>query len=150
MGARGPARKTPTPHARTTAGVPPAPPWLDEVAAEEYHRVAKELTEAEVDIQHVDMAILSLYAQSYSDVMQLTLDLREEGVVTETKRGTPVSNPKVTALNGAYNRLRHAAMRLGFSPLDRLRVPIVKEGEDGEDDGLKDFLKITQKRAPKK
>lgn len=138
MGARGPARRTrkkPT----LRPGVPPPPSWLSDGAKKEYRRSAKELLNGNVDVHRVDMAILAAYAQSYDDVSRLSIELREEGETLLTERGTPVANPKVTALSGAYNRLRQNAMRLGFSPLDRQRVP-VSENTESEPDELDDLL----------
>lgn len=123
MGARGPLPKGRKPALKFAPGVPPPPAWLDATARAEYARVVEELAANPDHLQQVDMSVISTYAQAYSDVCRLTRDVRKEGetLVSATK-GTSYLNPKVGALSAAYNRMREAAAKLAFSPVDRMRM----------------------------
>ena len=122
MGSRGPAPKAKAGTIKFRAGVPPAPPWLDDDAKAEYARAAEELEAAEASVQQPDMAVLARYAQAYSDVARLTQKIRDEGEVTMGVQG-PVANPRLRALSLAHRTLAETCQKLGFSPADRARVP---------------------------
>lgn len=107
---------------RIRQGVPPPPPWLDQAAAAEYKRVAKELGEAEV-AQQTDAATLATYAQAYADVARLTLEIREESEIIVLPNGIRSANPKIAVRAQAQRQLLQAVGQLGFSPVARTRVP---------------------------
>jgi len=139
MGSRGPASKKGT-SLKFTPGVPDAPEWLDEVAREEYARVSAEMEKAGRDyLQQVDLSDLLTYAQGYSDVARLTVKVRETGETLQSARGGFYPNPDNNALQMAYNRMKAAAGRLGFSPSDRNRIGSKATGKQ-RDDPLSNFV----------
>lgn len=122
MGSRGPASKKPT-TLKFTPGVPTAPAWLDDVARAEYARVSAEMERAGRDyLQQVDLSDLVTYSQGFADVARLTLVVRDEGETLISLKGGAYPNPNNNALQMAYNRMKAAAGRLGFSPSDRNRI----------------------------
>jgi P27 family predicted phage terminase small subunit len=121
MGARGPIGKSAA-GLKFTAGAPPAPAWLDATAKAEYERAVTELASIPDHIQQVDLAVLATYAQAYSDVCRLTKAVRREGDTVKSSKGTAYLNPKSIALASAHKRLQQASAKLGFSPVDRLRM----------------------------
>ncbi len=123
MGSRGPAPKAAaTDIMRIRQGVPPPPPWLDDAAAAEYKRVAKELGAAEV-AQQTDAATLATYAQAYADVARLTVEIRAQGEVVTLPNGIQTANPRLKVLAQAQRQLAASSSQLGFSPVARTRVP---------------------------
>lgn len=138
MGARGPLPEA-KPTVNFRPGVPSAPSWLDPVAKREYKRVVRLLAERPGHLQQVDMAVLCTYAQGYSDVVRLTLDVRREGESLSGAKGGSYLNPKCSALAQAHNRMREAQAKLGFSPGDRARTS-AKGVRDGAPSPLAGFI----------
>ena len=104
--------------------IPTAPSWLDADAKREFGRVGKLLFEAGV-ITVLDRGVLAMYAQAWSDVARLTVEIREKGstITTKTKNGVTVRrHPAMSVLNQAYGRLNSSSQRLGLSPVDSDRV----------------------------
>lgn len=122
MGNRGPLPKTKPGSIKFRPGVPVAPAWLDRAAQAEYARAVDELAAADASVQQPDMAMLARYAQAYSDVARLSVQIRDEGEVTQGVQG-PVANPRLRALSMAHRNLAETCQKLGFSPADRARVP---------------------------
>jgi P27 family predicted phage terminase small subunit len=122
MGARGPITKAKAGTIKFRQGVPPPPPWLNDVAAEEYNRAAAELEAADASVQQPDMAVLASYAQSYAEVALLTKEIERTGWITEGQKGE-VANPLIAARAKSYQTLLACTQKLGFSPADRARVP---------------------------
>lgn len=139
MGSRGPTAKGAT-SLKFSPGVPPAPDFLDDVARAEYARVSEEMEKAGRDyLQQVDLSDLITYAQGYSDVARLTLVVRDEGESLTSLKGGVYPNPNNNALQMAYNRMKAAASRLGFSPSDRNRIGN-KSGGKNKSDPLDKFV----------
>lgn len=99
-------------------GVPKAPSFLDKVAKMEYVRAAKLL---EGVVQQCDMAILATYAQSFSDYVRLTEEVKGQEVIV-SERGSHLMNPKVKILALHQKRMIETARELGFSPYSRERL----------------------------
>lgn len=124
MGARGPQpgfkEKL---KAHFTDGVPPPPDWLDAAAVEEYLRVSEELEKQPGHLQMVDMAVLAQYAQSYSDTVRLTAEIRIFGEFAYSpKTWTEYAHPRVGMLSMARKALLECATKLGFSPTSRSQL----------------------------
>lgn len=120
MGNRGPAAKAKAPTLSYPRGTPPPPAWLDALAVEEYLRAAKLMG----DVMTVaDMSILAIFAQAYSDFIRFTTDLRTESEVIRLNNGIVASNPKCVLRDQACKRMQAASSKLGFSPVDRAKVP---------------------------
>lgn len=121
MGARGPAPQAKAGAIRFRPGVPPPPDHLDADAVAEYVRAAEELEAADASLQQVDFSCLAAYAQAYSDVRRLTLQLRGKET-TVTPQGE-IASPLLRFLALAERTRMSNAAKLGFSPADRARVP---------------------------
>lgn len=131
MGNRGPAAKLKKGGIAYATGTPKAPAWLDEIAATEYARAAKLMGDA---LTHADMSVLSTYAQAYADFVRLTAELRTEKEVVKLNNGVLAANPKCNLREAACKRMQSASSKLGFSPVDRARVPASSKAEVDEFD----------------
>ena len=105
------------------AGLPPAPAHLDAVGRAEYDRVAQI-----AGVTHGDMAIVSIYAAAWADVVRMEESIRGNEV-TETPQGV-VLNPALKALTIKKRELLQAAAKLGFTPADRARVPGQEQADE--------------------
>ena len=133
MGLRGPIPKQKNNAISFNPGVPSPPKYLDAEAKKEYRRIVKELESSGADLQQPDMAMVSLYAQSYADVARLTEVIREEGEVIDGLHAK-VFNPRIRALEAAKKSMSAACAKLGFSPVDRARVPASKTKQGRKND----------------
>lgn len=123
MGSRGPmAARSGAAKIQFEAGVPAAPSHLDAAAKKEYNRIVKLLSTATGYLQQVDLGVLSIYAQTWSDIQRLTKQVRKEGETLIGSQGGSYLNPTYSALCNAQTRLDKLASKLGFSPADRERL----------------------------
>jgi P27 family predicted phage terminase small subunit len=114
------------------ASIPPPPPHLDADAKKEYKRVADAMGEAgDGYLQCVDVALLSTYAQAWSDMVRLTPLVRGQETLMSDK-GNAYPNPLAASLAQAYNRVAAATKELGFSPNSRKRIgEVMPKTEEG-------------------
>lgn len=122
MGSRGPLAKDKKDGLKLAPGVAEPPPHLDEAGRAEYLRAAELLGD---HCTHADMVVLAQYAAAWSDVVRLEAACRGNEVV-QGPQG-PVVNPLLKAIAIKERRLMQCASKLGFSPVDRARVPPAKE-----------------------
>jgi len=66
-----------------------------------------------------DKLIAANLAKTYSAIDQLWSDINNEGFVVENQRGTPVANPKVSALNSMTSAMQSLNKTLGLSASQR-------------------------------
>jgi len=135
MGSRGPIASTKAAGVTYPAGKPEAPDWLADEARTEYERAAELMGRA---LTLADMATLAVYAESYADFAQLTREIRKEGVTVMLNNGVFASNPKCSQRDAAAKRMQSAAAKLGFSPVDRARVP---KSSDGKANPFSEYVK---------
>jgi P27 family predicted phage terminase small subunit len=66
-----------------------------------------------------DRLIAANLAKTYAAIDQLWGDINAEGYVVENQRGTPVANPKVSALNSMTSAMQSLNKTLGLSASQR-------------------------------
>ena len=66
-----------------------------------------------------DRLIAANLAKTYAAIDQLWADINVEGYVVENQRGTPVANPKVSALNSMTGAMQSLNRTLGLSASQR-------------------------------
>ena len=125
MGTRGPQPNRQEPMPTTRTKLPPPPKHLDAVAKKEYRRASEQLAEIGVALEAVDLALLAIYAQAWSDYVRLTGEIRTEGEIISGYRGASRRNPKLGILRAAADAMQKAAKQLGLSPLSRRKLPKV-------------------------
>ena len=96
-----------------------APPeWLDETGAEEFRRIVEETGKPEM-LDNGDMAVLAVYADSYSRYSKASLDGDAKG------------------RNEAAKIILQCSARLGLTATDRLRLTTPKKEKRPENKFLK-------------
>jgi phage terminase small subunit len=80
------------------------------------------------------MAILATYAQAWADVSRMEQDLRGKETINGPQG--PVVNPLLKAIGIRKREMFTAAAKLGFSPVDRARVPKSQAAEADEFSGF--------------
>ena len=132
---RGKYRK---PEPEPTSSVPTCPTWLSAYAKTEWKRITRELKKIGI-LTQVDRAVLAGYCQSWSDYMEATKLLRNEGGVLTTAQGTPVRNPLANIQGDARTSMLRFAQELGLSPAARARL--ATEKPKSADDPLSELMK---------
>lgn len=111
------------------------PNWLDKVAKAEYKRIYPLLNE--LPIANLDLALVVMYCQTYSNYIDASKNLTREKVV-ETERGSKLS-PYYTIQRDSITAMNQICSKLGLSLDSRMKVmPPKKDKKDN--DVMDDFL----------
>ena len=111
------------------------PNFLDKVAKAEYTRIYPLLEE--LPIASLDLALVVMYCQTYSNYIEASKQLAREKVV-ETERGSKLS-PYYTIQRDSITAMNQIAPKLGLSLDSRMKVVTPKK-EDKEKDPMESFL----------
>lgn len=111
------------------------PNWLDNVAKAEYKRIYPLILE--LPIKSLDLALLAMYCQTYSNYIDSTKKLAREKVV-ETERGSKLS-PYYTIQRDSITAMNSIAPKLGLTLDSRMKV-LTPTKEEKEKDIMSDFL----------
>lgn len=129
------------PQPRQIAPTPPDP--LDDLALEEWHRMATLLTNLGL-LTEVDRSALAAYCQSYgrwaaaqNAIKELASrpDVPFDGLVVSTPSGAMIQNPLVGIANKAARDMVNFAAEFGMTPSARARLALGDPG--GADPGDK-------------
>lgn len=111
------------------------PNFLDKVAKAEYKRIYPLLEE--LPIASLDLALIVMYCQTYSNYIEASKQLAREKVV-ETERGSKLS-PYYTIQRDSITAMNQIAPKLGLSLDSRMKVVTPKK-EVKDIDPMSDFL----------
>lgn len=111
------------------------PNFLDKVAKTEYKRIYPLLEE--LPIASLDLALVVMYCQTYSNYVEASKQLVREKVV-ETERGSKLS-PYYTIQRDSITAMNQIAPKLGLSLDSRMKVMTPKK-EVKDIDPMSDFL----------
>lgn len=111
------------------------PNFLDKVAKAEYKRIYPLLEE--LPIASLDLALVVMYCQTYSNYVEASKQLVREKVV-ETERGSKLS-PYYTIQRDSITAMNQIAPKLGLSLDSRMKVMTPKK-EVKDIDPMSDFL----------
>ncbi|MEB5650152.1 phage terminase small subunit P27 family [Mammaliicoccus sciuri] len=111
------------------------PNFLDKVAKAEYKRIYPLLEE--LPIASLDLALVVMYCQTYSNYVEASKHLVREKVV-ETERGSKLS-PYYTIQRDSITAMNQIAPKLGLSLDSRMKVMTPKK-EVKDIDPMSDFL----------
>lgn len=107
------------------------PSWLSVDAQREFTRVVEEVSKIDI-LDNLDLGVLAVYCNAYSNY-KITVDiLREEGniITKETSHGvSQVVNPALKAQETYIRQIMQCSTKLGLATTDRLKlvVPVKKE-----------------------
>ncbi|EEM55724.1 MULTISPECIES: phage terminase small subunit P27 family [Bacillus cereus group] len=109
------------------------PTWLDSVAKKEFRRIAGELLELDV-ITNIDVNALATYCDAYSDYVECTKIIREEGLLVEytnkAAETNKVPHPLLTKKKQLHEQMKTLAVEFGLTPSARAKIviPNIKQG----------------------
>jgi len=107
------------------------PDHLDEIALDEYHRVADKLFGLGL-LSEIDRTALAGYACCYSLWVQTTNEINESGLTVKRTNGDFVPNPLLHVQYKAQQQLRLFLVEFGMSPSSRSKVAVKKESDKTE------------------
>jgi len=110
------------------------PDWLSVNATAKWNELAPLLSDQGL-LQTVDRDALSVYCDSYADVLAANAILARDGIVQENGRGGYTAHPAQTVKNHATAKMKVLALEFGLTPAARSRV-VIDESET-EDQSLK-------------
>ena len=113
------------------------PSWLDKTAKTEWKRILPLIRE--LPVADLDMALLAMYCQTYSNYISATKELDNEMVI-ETERGTKLSS-YYTVQRDSVNTMNSIAPKLGLTVESRLKIlspDTKKEKKDEFEDLMND------------
>lgn len=113
------------------------PAYLDATAKKEYKRITKLLEE--LPIADLDLSLVVAYCQTYSNYIQATKKLNNQGLVVETERGTKLSS-YYTAQRDATDRLISLSNKLGLNIDSRMKI-LTPKNDTKEVDPFEEFMK---------
>ena len=109
------------------------PTWLDSVAKREFKRIAGELLDLDV-ITNIDVNALARYCDAYSDYVESTKIVREEGLMVEytnkAAETNKVAHPLLTKKKQFHEQMKALEVELGLTPSARAKIviPNIKQG----------------------
>lgn len=108
------------------------PEWLSDIAKEEFNRQVKLLKEVKL-ITESDVMQLATYCDAYSDYVECTRIIHEEGLMTEhtNKAGETnrIPHPLLTKKKQLFEQMKTMAVEFGLTPSARARIAIPQEKE---------------------
>lgn len=108
------------------------PIWLDAVAKKEFKRLVAELVQVDL-ISNVDVNALATYCDAYSDYVQCTKIIHEEGLMVEytnkAAETNKVPHPLLTKKKQLHEQMKSLATEFGLTPSARAKIAIPKKEE---------------------
>jgi len=109
--------------------IPKASEHLDELATEEWNRMAVELYPIGV-MTVVDRSALEAYCCEYSIWVQASGQIQTHGMVIKAQSGFPVQSPYLAIANRAQSEMRRWLCELGCTPSSRTRVEVAPKKKE--------------------
>ncbi|BCJ86463.1 phage terminase small subunit P27 family [Effusibacillus dendaii] len=108
------------------------PVWLNDVAKKEFKRIAKELMELDL-ITNVDINALAAYCDAYSDYVECTKIIQDEGLMVEytnkAAETNKVPHPLLTKKKQLHEQMKSLATEFGLTPSSRAKLAMPKLDE---------------------
>ncbi|MEM9752549.1 MAG: phage terminase small subunit P27 family [Planctomycetota bacterium] len=132
MATRGPK---PRPKKTATSKTPTCPRSLTGTAATVYKRLCK-LLEPRKILTEEDRDGLMILASSLNQYAAAERHLNKHGLTTDSPRGGLVPSPMLAVQRAAWDRCKQLLPEFGLTPSARVRMGLVPDAEDEEDDGF--------------
>jgi P27 family predicted phage terminase small subunit len=134
--ARGPKpRPKPANNGATHLAVPEG---MQPDAATEWTRIVEILASQKV-LSELDIAALTIYANSYASYTKAQRHVDEHGEVVIGTTGTPIKNPYLTVQKECWERIRPLLAEFGLTPSARARLHMTHCDDAEKDD---DFMEL--------
>ena len=106
------------------------PSWLDDRAKKEFRRIVKELQELDL-LTNIDIDMLAAYCDAYSQYVECTKVIREEGLMVEytnkAAETNKVPHPLLTKKKQLFDQMKAIALEFGLTPSARAKLALPKE-----------------------
>lgn len=117
--------------------LPKTPPsHLNKTAKKEYRRIIKSLQL--LPIADLDLGQVIAYCEFYTDFVEASQKVADEGLVIEAANGDTKINPSFNAKEKAHQRMQSIARTIGMTVDSRLKIIAPKQTESG--DAYDDFF----------
>jgi len=100
-----------------------APEWLNDLATEEWVRIAPVLAAKSV-LTEVDMSSMAGYCQNYAKAIMAEEMIEKDGMTVTGGSGGLKPHPAIAIANSAWDRCLKFAQDLGITPSSRSRLNI--------------------------
>ncbi|KHO62680.1 terminase [Thermoanaerobacter sp. YS13] len=111
------------------------PKWLDKVAQKEFKRIVKEMEQTGI-LTNIDVDMLALYCDAYSQYIQCCEVIRQEGLMVEytnkAAETNKVPHPLLSKKKQLFEQMKAIASEFGFTPSARARIAIPKQEKKEE------------------
>ena len=114
-------------------GVPPAPGWLGEIAREEWGRIVPMLEASRV-MSPRHQQTLACYCDSFADMVQADVELRESGTTITDDKGRVSNHPAWVRKRDARNQMLKFAAEFGLTASALARVTAVDNAPQDDDE----------------
>lgn len=108
------------------------PSWLDKVARSKWNSLVKELKELDL-MTNIDTDAMATYCDAYSQYVECTMIIREEGLMVEytnkAAETNKVPHPLLTKKKQLHDQMRSIAIEFGLTPSARARLAKPKKEE---------------------
>jgi P27 family predicted phage terminase small subunit len=109
------------------------PSWLDKVARSKWNSLVKELKELDL-MTNIDIDALATYCDAYSQYVECTAIIREEGLMVEytnkAAETNKVPHPLLTKKVQLHNQMRSLANEFGLTPASRAKLAMPKKEKE--------------------
>lgn len=112
------------------------PQWLDSEAEKEWDRILPLMSE--LPVADLDMALLAMYCQTYSNYKLATEKLKDNMVI-ETERGTKLSS-YYTVQRDSVSTMNSIAPKLGLTVESRLKILAPSKDNKEKSDPFEDLM----------
>lgn len=106
------------------------PTWLDKLAKREFRKIVKEMEELDL-LTNLDVHALAIYCDAYSQYVECTKQIDEEGLMVEytnkAAETNKVPHPLMTKKKQLHEQMRSLATEFGFTPASRAKLAIPRE-----------------------
>jgi P27 family predicted phage terminase small subunit len=116
---------------------PSPPPYLNDVAAAEWRRLARVLHRNGL-LTEVDDGTLAGLCENFALWRKASDELEEDGrLVLTTEKGNAIQNPLVGVRNRAWELYQKSLIEFGMTPAARARVTVAEQNTQDDDPFLR-------------
>lgn len=112
-----------------------APDFLDDVGKTEFERVVRETAKVDI-LDNLDLSILAIYCNSYSQYIQISKQIMETGPDERFIKEKRVS-PLINAQDKIINQIMRCSTKLGLATTDRLKLIVPSDDDKKENKFIK-------------
>jgi P27 family predicted phage terminase small subunit len=113
-----------------------APTWLNKEAKKIFSKLVKEFEHNEL-LANVDVHALSLFCDAYTDYINCSRMIEEEGLMVEytnkAAETNKVPHPLLTKKKQSFDQMNKIMGEFGLNPVARARLAINLQNDDGDE-----------------